>query len=230
MYFDADRAPRKIAPGVFMVGGPDLSDPRDCLCYLLKGPRACVLVDCGAGPSVDGILELVKQVCGGLPSHLLITHAHIDHCGGAAEIKRRSGCQVIIHRQDAPVLAGGDSLRSAAKWYGLVLEPLEADWVLEGDEVLDLGGGQELLIMHIPGHTPGSLAAFFDTGQEKVLFGQDVHGPFSSEFGSDLGKWRSSMQRLLELKADVLAEGHYGVFRPASEVESFIRQQLGAHR
>jgi hypothetical protein len=34
------------------------------------------------------------------------------------------------------------------------------------------------------------------------------------------------MQRLLELKADVLAEGHYGVFRPAQEVESFIRGQL----
>jgi hypothetical protein len=61
-----------------------------------------------------------------------------------------------------------------------------------------------------------------------VLFGQDVHGPFSADFGSDIPAWRRSMARLLELEAEVLAEGHYGVFKPASEVESFIRRQLAS--
>lgn len=64
------------------------------------------------------------------PTHLLLTHAHIDHAGGAAEIKRRTGCRVIIHTDDAQVLADGDTKRSAADWYGLALEPLEADEVL----------------------------------------------------------------------------------------------------
>jgi glyoxylase-like metal-dependent hydrolase (beta-lactamase superfamily II) len=62
-----------------------------------------------------------------------------------------------------------------------------------------------------------------------VLFGQDVHGPFAPAFGSDLAQWRNSMLRLLELQADVLAEGHYGVFRPAAEVSAFIREQLAAN-
>ncbi|MBI5524556.1 MAG: MBL fold metallo-hydrolase [Desulfarculus sp.] len=221
--------PRRIAEGVHMVGGPDLSDPRDCLCYLVQGPEARVLIDCGAGPSAARILELVGQAGGQPPTHLLITHAHIDHAGGAAGVRRLSGCQIIIHQDDAPTLAQGDPLRSAAQWYGLKLEPAQADLVLGQEHSLDLGGGQALNILHTPGHTPGSLSAWCQAEGQRVLFGQDIHGPFSPSFGSDLGLWRESMQALLALNCDILAEGHYGVFRPAQEVAAFINKQLGMH-
>ena len=222
--------PRKIAPGVFMVGSPDLTDPRDCLCYLVDGPQARVLIDCGAGPSAAAILDLAVMAAGKPPTHLLLTHAHIDHAGGAAEIKRRTGCRVLIHAADAQVLADGDPRRSAADWYGLGLEPLQADEVLQGDGAIALSPERELTILHTPGHTAGSLAAWCRAGGQKVLFGQDVHGPFAPAFGSDVAQWRVSMQRLLELKADVLAEGHFGVFRPADEVTAFIQEQLTAHQ
>jgi glyoxylase-like metal-dependent hydrolase (beta-lactamase superfamily II) len=221
--------PRRLAEGVHMVGGPDLSDPRDCLCYLVQGDEARVLIDCGAGPSARRILELAEQAAGQPPSHLLITHAHIDHAGGAAELKRLSGCQVLIHQADAQTLAEGDLLRSAAQWYGLKLEPIQADVIIHNRHLLDLGAGQRLNILHTPGHTPGSLSAWCLAEGQKVLFGQDIHGPFSPAFGSDLLRWRQSMQTLLDLKCDILAEGHYGVFRPAEEVGAFIRKQLGLH-
>ncbi|MCB2228067.1 MAG: MBL fold metallo-hydrolase [Desulfarculaceae bacterium] len=219
------KIPRKIAPGIHMVGGPDLTDPRDCLCYLIVGPEARVLVDCGAGPSAASLLELA-MAAGGLPTHLLITHAHIDHAGGAAEICGRANCQLVMHRAEAEVLQSGDAKRSAADWYGLSLEPATPDQILDGDGAIDLGGGQELSILHAPGHTPGSLVAWCSAGGQKVLFGQDVHGPFAPAFGSDIVQWRASMARLLELEADILAEGHYGVFRPAAEVRSFLMEQL----
>lgn len=209
-----------------MVGGADLSDPRDCLCYLVQGDTARVLIDCGAGPSLPQILDLVTQAGGGPPSHLLLTHAHIDHAGGAAELRRRTGCSVIIHQGDAEVLASGDDRRSAAGWYGLALEAVQPDEVLSGDGAILLGPGQELVILHTPGHTPGSLSAWCLAGEMKVLFGQDVHGPFAADFGSDKQQWQRSMQRLLELEADMLAEGHYGVFRPAAEVRAFLHEQL----
>ena len=224
------RTPRKVASGVFMVGGPDLTDPRDCLCYLVDGPRARVLIDCGAGPSAEAILDLAVRAAGKPPTHLLLTHAHIDHAGAAAEIKRRTGCRVLIHAGDAQVLATGDVKRSAADWYGLALELLEADEVLAGDGSIALSDEEELTILHTPGHTPGSVAAWCLAGGQKVLFGQDVHGPFAPAFGSDIAKWRESMQRLLELEADVLAEGHFGVFRPADEVKTFIEEQLASHQ
>ncbi|MFH1034752.1 MAG: MBL fold metallo-hydrolase [Pseudomonadota bacterium] len=221
--------PRRIAEGVHMVGGPDLSDPRDCLCYLVQGPEARVLIDCGAGPSVGRILDLAEQAAGQPPSHLLLTHAHIDHAGGTAELMRLCGCQVIIHQADAQTLALGDSQRSAAQWYGLKLEPAQADVVLEREHQLDMGGGLMLNILPTPGHTPGSLSAWCLAEGQKVLFGQDIHGPFSPSFGSDILQWRQSMQTLLELNCDILAEGHYGVFRPAAEVASFIHKQLSVH-
>lgn len=219
----------RIAQDVFIVGGPDLTDPRDCLCYLVKGSEARLLVDCGAGPSARKILELATEAAGAPPTHLALTHAHIDHAGGAAELKRLTGCQIMIHAEDAQVLIDGDSLRSAANWYGLQLEAVQPDRRIDDGDELDLGGEQVVRVIHTPGHTPGSLALFCPCGGARVLFGQDIHGPFSPAFGSDLGDWRRSMEKLLELKADVLAEGHYGVFRPAQEVESFIRGQLKAN-
>ena len=222
-------APRKIAPKVHMVGGPDLTDPRDCLCYLVEGPEARVLIDCGAGPSAADILELAVAAGGKPPTHLLLTHAHIDHAGGAAEICRLAGCRLVMHQADAEVLTLGDVKRSAADWYGLSLEPAIPDELLTQDGAIPLGGGRELAILHTPGHTPGSLAAWCLAGGQKVLFGQDVHGPFAQAFGSNLEQWRASMRRLLDLEADILAEGHYGVFRPAAEVRSFIMEQLAAN-
>jgi len=219
----------RVAPGVFIVGGPDLSDPRDCLCYLVVGSQARLLVDCGAGPSAARILELATEAAGAPPTHLALTHAHIDHVGGAAELKRLADCQVMIHAEDAQVLAQGDALRSAANWYGLKLSPLQADSFLTDGDELDLGGGQVVRVIHTPGHTPGSVALYCPCGGAGVLFGQDIHGPFSPAFGSDLDDWRESMEKLLELKADILAEGHYGVFKPAQEVEAFILGQLDAH-
>ena len=219
-------APLKVTKSVYMVGGPDLTDPRDCLCYLVVGGRFRVLIDCGAGPSAGKILRLVQAAAGLPPTHLLITHAHIDHAGGAAEIRRLTGCQVVIHQAEANTLSTGDPERSAAHWYGLALEPARPDVTLCGGESIPLGKGQELVIVHTPGHTPGSIAAWCRSGGQRVLFGQDIHGPFAPYFGSDLGQWRRSMQRLLALEADILAEGHYGVFKPAEEVAAFIKNQL----
>lgn len=209
-----------------MVGGPDLSDPRDCLCYLVLGSQARALIDCGAGPSAKLILETVSELTREPLTHLILTHAHIDHSGGAAQIAGLTGCQVLMHEDDASVLASGDALRSAANWYGLGLEAWRADRLLADGDVLELGEGVNLHVLHTPGHTPGSICAWCESGGQRVLFGQDIHGPFSPAFGSDIGQWRRSMQRLLDINADILAEGHYGVFRPAAEVEAFIRQQL----
>lgn len=221
--------PTKLASDVYMVGGPEMTDPRDCLCYLVAGPEARVLIDCGSGPSAADILDLVNQAVGRPPTHLLITHAHIDHAGGAAEIKELTGCQLLIHPEEEGILAGGDAERSAATWYGLPLKPAAADRLLEHGDSIDLGGGRELNIVHTPGHTPGSICAWYMAGEVKVLFGQDIHGPFMPAFRSDITAWRDSMRRLLDLKADLLAEGHYGIFKPAEEVAEFIQSQLRQH-
>ena len=54
------------------------------------------------------------------------------------------------------------------------------------------------------------------------MFGQDLHGPFNDSFLSNLNDYQSSMQRLLELDADILCEGHFGIFKPGNRVRKYI--------
>jgi glyoxylase-like metal-dependent hydrolase (beta-lactamase superfamily II) len=120
----------------------------------------------------------------------------------------------------------GDSVKTAAEWYNLKYPPTPVDYKLnEAREVVKFEKG-EVLCLHTPGHTPGSIAVILDQGGKRVLFGQDIHGPFSDSFGSDLAAWKKSMEILLGLKADILCEGHFGIFQPEAEVEGFIRNYL----
>ena len=77
--------------------------------------------------------------------------------------------------------------------------------------------------MHIPGHTPGSISLYADTGGKRILFGQDIAAPLLEEFDCDMAAWRRSMEELLALKADVLCDGHSGIYQPARAVAAYIR-------
>jgi glyoxylase-like metal-dependent hydrolase (beta-lactamase superfamily II) len=218
----------KIAGSVFQVGGAGLSDPRDCLVYLIDLGQL-VLVDCGAGPGWPRIEANIREAgFDAADLHtLVLTHAHIDHVGAAAAIRRDHGARIVAHALDAAALETGDPVRSAAAWYGVDLEPVAVDLAVTGkSEQLEFDRGV-LTLIHTPGHTPGSIVAVteIDDG-DRVLFGQDIHGPFSAEFGSDIAAWRHSMRDLIALEADILCEGHYGVYRGADRIREFIEEHL----
>jgi glyoxylase-like metal-dependent hydrolase (beta-lactamase superfamily II) len=221
----------RLAGGVFLVGGAELSDDRDCLVYAVD-LGDLVLVDCGAGPGWPQIRANVRSA--GLdPARvhtLVLTHAHIDHAGAAAQVAAETGCRVVAHALDTPTLERGDPIRSAAGWYGLELAPVKVDLTFEGAELGLAFARGTLQLLHTPGHTPGSLVVLLDGPDGRVLFAQDVHGPFAPDFGSDLEAWRRSMDRLLALEADLLCEGHFGVFRGRAAVRRYLESQLAAHR
>ena len=60
----------------------------------------------------------------------------------------------------------------------------------------------------------------------KVLFGQDVHGPLHPSLKSDRMAYYHSLQRMIDLKADILCEGHFGVIEGVDQVRHFIQQYL----
>ncbi len=219
----------RICDGVYLVGGPELTDPEDCLVYALDLGEL-VLVDCGLGPGWDRLRD--RLLAHGLQPDLLhtlvLTHCHVDHVGAAARIRAETGCRVVAHELDATAIINGDPRRTAAGWYGVPLCPAPVDLCVTGERhCLEFPQGT-LELLHTPGHTPGSMAAVLERRGERILFGQDIHGPFCADFGSDVQQWRASMQRLIGLKADVLCEGHFGIERGAEAVEGFIRHQLQA--
>jgi len=221
-------SPEKVTEGVYLVGSSDLTDGRDCSVYLVDAGEL-VLIDSGAGVNTARIARNI-ELLGLDPAHLstlILTHCHIDHVGGAAYFKERFGVKIVMHTLDAAAVEHADPVRTGASWYNLRLSPLPVDVkIAQGEEALSFSDGTRLVCLHTPGHTPGSLAVYGDRGEERVLFGQDIHGPFLPEFGADLSAWRRSMEVLLGLEADILCEGHFGVYRTKVHVREYIEGYL----
>ncbi|MBS1238595.1 MAG: zn-dependent hydrolase including glyoxylase, partial [Deltaproteobacteria bacterium] len=187
-----------------------------------------VLIDTGAGISVDAIIQNIKELGldPGKLSTVILTHCHIDHTGGAHEFRKRFGARIIIHDLDAAAVETGDKMLTGASWYGIDFAPLPVDVKLLKDEELLYFGAQKVVCLHTPGHTPGSISLYLDKEGKRILFGQDIHGPFLAEFGANMSHWQKSMETLLALNADILCEGHFGVYKPANKVRQYIEHYL----
>jgi len=217
----------EIVPCVYQVGGGRLSDPEDCLIYLVEGPGASCLIDTGAGGSVAQILDNMAYSGINLDNikTIIVTHGHIDHIGGLEAFKVALGARVIAHRLELPAIEEGRPELTAAPWYGVKYRGVKVDRVISGDETV-MVGDLALHCVHTPGHTPGSISVYVDIGGQRVLFGQDIHGPFTKEWGSDRTQWKESMEKLLALNADILCEGHFGIYSPASQANEYIQGYL----
>ena len=227
-----NRAPFKVCEKVYQVGGPELSSGMDCCVYLVDGSGRLALIDCGCRPGYKAIVANIIRL-GFDPGDIgtvLLTHCHIDHVGAAARFKQDYGAELVAHELDARPLENGDRLLTAAFLYGVEFEPLRVDRKIASDEDEVSAGDATIQVLFTPGHTPGSLSAFLDTEHLRVLFGQDIHGPFHPDFGSDISAWRLSMERLLSLQADILCEGHFGVVSPSSAVRAYINGYLERFR
>ncbi len=215
--------PEEILRDIFIIGGPDITDGRDGCVYLMHLDEL-VLIDTGAGWSVEKLIDNIRKL-GFDPKHLsriLLTHCHIDHIGGAPEIKRRFGSKIYIHRLDAPPLETGDPILTAAHWYQTTFPPTFVDITFNSSEEVLTIGGQKIVCIHTPGHTPGSISIYLDRDGKRVLFAQDLHGPLFEEFGSNLEDWARSTKKLLDLDADLLCEGHFGIYKTKKEVKNYI--------
>ena len=217
--------PFKITEDISIVGGPEITDSRDG-CVYLAHLDDLVLIDSGAGWSVSDILSNIKLL--GFDSKrlrtILLTHCHIDHIGGAPELKRQCGSRIYIHKLDAPPVENGDPTLTAATWYGTSFPPTAVDVKIDLPEEILKIGEQGITLLHTPGHTRGSISCFMDDKDGKrILFAQDLHGLLLQEFGSSLEDWDRSTRKLLDLQADILCEGHFGIYKTKKEVRDYIR-------
>ncbi len=219
--------PVEIIKDIFIIGDSGMTDSKDCSIYLINLDEL-IMIDTGAGDSVDIIVKNIEKI--GLDpkrlSKIILTHCHIDHVGGADELRKRFGAQIIMHKLDAEIVEKGDKRMTAAYWYGVDFKPMPVDVKIENpEEVIEIGD-HRIVCLHTPGHTPGSISVYIDIHEKRVLFGQDIHGPFLPEFGANMADWRKSMEKLLALKADILCEGHFGIYRPNENVTEYIERYL----
>jgi glyoxylase-like metal-dependent hydrolase (beta-lactamase superfamily II) len=218
----------EIVTRVWQVGGADLTAREDAAAYLIRLGPAAALIDAGTG---HGHRQLMTNIAWCLPedvplAYLLLTHCHFDHTGGAEAVRRDLGCRIVAHELDAVYLENGDSEVTAASWYGENQAPLQIDMKLDQPQTSIPVGSGILTAVHWPGHSPGSVVYYAEVQGQRVLFGQDVHGPLHPSLLSDEKQYRESLEALLVLDADILLEGHFGIFRGKSAVRRFIRSYL----
>jgi glyoxylase-like metal-dependent hydrolase (beta-lactamase superfamily II) len=218
----------KITDHVYQVGGSSESGSSDAAIYLIKGDGEAALVDAGTG---DGHVHVIKNiensgVRASDVSQLFVTHCHYDHTGGINLIKNATGCKVIAHELDAEFLEMGDSRVTAASWYGARMEPTRIDVKVEGVRAEFLVGGLAVTFYHTPGHSPGSSVLTLISDGKLVLFGQDVHGPLNEVLRSSRSEYEKSLEFMISLEADILCEGHFGVFIGKDKVRNFIQSFL----
>jgi len=220
--------PQQILDGIYIIGGPGISHVQDAAVFIVQCGDELVMIDSGSGINAGMLTENMLRL--GLDPEritaLVLTHCHVDHIGSAKYFQDTFACKVIAHELDAKAIETGDDILTAASWYNTQLPCLRVDRRLTGEHEILLFGKDEIHCLHTPGHTPGSISVYLDRTGMRVLFGQDIHGPFSPEFLSDIGRWRDSMERLLSLKADILCEGHYGIFTGREKVRKYIEGYL----
>jgi hydroxyacylglutathione hydrolase len=127
--------------------------PLQCNCSIFgdETSREAMVVD--PGDNVAGILEIVARH-GLTVKCIVVTHAHIDHIGGAAQLKRATGAPVYMNLADEPLQA---VLDMQAEWIGMrAPEDLTIDSDARDGDLLRLGA-IDFHVLHTPGHTPGSI-------------------------------------------------------------------------
>jgi len=217
-----------ITRGVYLIGGPNISHSYDATVFIIDFQGELVMVDAGAGRSSRALIRNMEGagLDTGKISTIILTHCHIDHIGSAPYFRSNFGCRIMIHELDAEALVKGDPVLTAANWYETEFPPTEPDRLIKGEHEILSFGEEKLHCLHTPGHTPGSIVLYLDRDGKRILFGQDIHGPFMSSFKSDIAQWRKSMEKLLKLEADILCEGHFGIFTSRENVAAYIKGQL----
>ena len=147
------------AANLYYVGTAGLAS------YLITSEKGHILIDATLGENVDQVLGNVVKLGFKVEDIkiLLASHAHFDHVGGMAEVKRRTGAALWVSAIDAEQMARGGKgdffLGDTAPF-----EPVEADKILDDGDVVTLGGAS-LTARLTPGHTQGCTSWQLDVGK-----------------------------------------------------------------
>ncbi|MEH3140854.1 MAG: MBL fold metallo-hydrolase [Mycobacterium kyogaense] len=214
--------------GVTLIEEPGVEPMLRANTWYVRGRRRDVVIDTGLG--VCSLRDALAETFGGREPVAVLTHSHPDHMGGAHEFRQRWAHPAENPGRPAHVSLFGPDLCAAlgvdpgtdgmSGWqlnavpsddydmstYQTRPAPTTAD--LRDGDVVDLGD-RRLEVLHLPGHSPGSIALY--DPDTRTLFSGDV--VYDAELlddlvGSDRAHYRESMRRLAQLDVATVHAGH----------------------
>lgn len=219
---------------VFLIGGQDYNmvyvdwPANDANVYLINSGDTFLMVDCGCGDSLPGIMGNVTEMEFDVRdiNHLLLTHEHFPHAC-AADAVRKMGIEVFASKAAADAL-GAPDLRTAAFHYHRKFPACQDVTVLgDGEEIVV--GELTLTAIALPGHSAGCMGYETVVGNRRMLFcGDVVRSPLLKSFRNrvdyDQEAYAQSLEGLLEDPPDILYPGH-GPFC-LSDAHVWIEEEL----
>ncbi|MFA5785568.1 MAG: MBL fold metallo-hydrolase [Actinomycetota bacterium] len=220
-----------IAPGITQIDTLMAGMDQVSAGFVVAGDDVA-LIETGPATSAATVRDHLAQA--GVPPEalrwLIVTHIHLDHAGGVGDLAAAfPEATVVVHPKGARHLVDPSRLMaSAAQVYGDALDtmygqlrPTEAERVraVEDGEIIDLGGGRRIEVLHTPGHAKHHMALLEpDTG---ALFVGDAVGvylpdapvlrPTTPPPDFDLAQTVASLRRLAGIDPSLLVLSHFGV-------------------
>ena len=195
-------------------------------CYIVETDAGFILIDTGAS-NRRSQLEKELEGAGCTPGNLklvILTHGDFDHTGNAAYLRGKSGARIAMHRDDAGMLERGDifwnrksgnllirALASVLFRFGQSQRCSPDVFLEDGDDLSQYG--LDARVIHIPGHSKGSIAILSGEG---ALFCGDLllykEGPVLNSIIDDRAAAQASFEKLKSLKANTVYTGHGQAF------------------
>lgn len=224
---------RTVGDGITFLTEPHVHEVIRCNIWHVRGRDRDLLVDTGLG--LLSLRDAARDLFGG-ELVTVLTHAHFDHVGGSYEFKQcyihSAEQQSLESAEDTMALTSSgfdpvvletiraagyhvedESLLSAIPYAGFQvstasLRPGRATRLLEEGDVIDLGN-RAFEVLHLPGHSPGSIGLYERSNQ--TLFSGDAiyDGPLLADLpGSDRDRYVLTLERLLRLPVTTVHGGH----------------------
>jgi len=206
--------PFNVIDNIYYVGSRGIPS------YLITTPDGHIVLDGGMPHNAPQILANITKL--GFKTTdvkiLLNSHAHFDHSGGLAELKRETGAQLMAHKGDVESLESG--LYAGSENPNYSAPPVSVDVIFDHEQKVVLGG-VSLIANLTPGHSPGctswSMSARHDDRDYQVLFfcsatvaGNRLVGP--PQYHGIVDDYRLTFERTKSWRPDVFLSNHSSFF------------------